>query len=65
MIYELKCLEEGTNVMLFHERQYNKKEFEKIISNVRFELGHYIHIGDIVKILCSKYGFKQIISAHI
>lgn len=51
-------------IILMHKKEYSQSEFQRLIRVVKFDLSHHVHFDDVVRLLCSKYGFQQLPSAY-
>lgn len=60
MIYCIECINTGNKIWLQSNKINSKKEFEKLLKVIKFDLSHHVNIDDLYTILCRRHGFKII-----
>lgn len=58
MVYCIESLKTGEQIFLESDVKYSKKEIEKLIKVIRFDLSHHVNTEDLVRILCKYHGFN-------
>ncbi len=66
-IYQVKEVyseDPAESTLLFtHSKKYTEEEFKKIITAVKFDMGHFESLRDLPRYL-EKYGFEEVVSCY-